>query len=116
MLSAYFRQLCTPAKVYLIIAVIASVMMLLRSVRIEAVGIKLLFAVMWTFVLNMLCRHGYRNIAWFLVVFPYVVLVLSIIGIARMPPIVRQWMRTLRLQDVFGQEAFTSPAAAKDKR
>jgi len=33
---------------------------------------KALYVVFWTFILNLICSQGYKNISWFLVLFPFI--------------------------------------------
>jgi len=79
-----FSKLCTPAKVYFAVAVIASVIALFHRVSILAVFVKLVFAFIWTFVLGWLCDSGYKNVAWFLVLLPYVLMLLAVFGIVEL--------------------------------
>jgi len=37
-----------------------------------------LFTLFWTWVLNCLCSAGYTSVSWFLVLFPYLFLVIAI--------------------------------------
>ena len=69
-----FKNLCTPAKIYFGIAVIASIFALFRGISFGAVLIKLIFAFVWTFILGWLCKKGYSYISWFLVLLPFVLL------------------------------------------
>jgi len=63
-------KLCTPALVYLVIAILALVLNFSWSVKSAIVhGI---FIAMWTFVLNFICTKGYTMVAWALLLLPYV--------------------------------------------
>ena len=66
-----FQTLCTPAKIYFALSILASVLAIFNRVPIFAILFKLVFAFGWTYALNWLCRKGYKNVSWFLVVFPY---------------------------------------------
>ena len=101
-----FRELCTPAKIYFAIAVIASVFSLFNGIGIIAVGLNLMFAFIWTFVLGWLCKKGLTNISWFLVLLPYIIIALAMFGIYQVTEEQRQIMRTIKLQGAYGQEAF----------
>jgi hypothetical protein len=48
-----------------------------------AVFSKLIFAFLWAFILGWLCRKGYTAISWFLVLLPFIMLVLVSFGIMR---------------------------------
>ena len=103
-----FSKLCTPAKIYFGIAVIAIIIALFSGVSLMLAFTKLFFAFIWTFVLGWLCDKGYSSISWFLVLLPYIVIGLAMFGIAQITQH-RSLMRTLQLQGAYGQEAMTMP-------
>ena len=70
--SKTFRTLCTPAKLYFVIALFACIFALFRGVSFIAVFLKLLFAFVWTYILSQLCKMGYKTVSWFLVLLPYI--------------------------------------------
>ena len=107
-----FSKLCTPAKIYFGIAVIASVIGLFSGVSIIAIFMKLVFAFICTYVLGWLCKKGFTSISWFLVLLPYIIVVLAMLNIYRVTHEQKQIMRTLKLQDVYGQEAMSSMPAS----
>lgn len=78
-----FSKLCTPAKVYFAIAVIASVFALFNGFSVLSVLLKIFFAFIWTFVLGWLCDKGYKTISWVLVLLPYIMIVLVMMGMMR---------------------------------
>ena len=100
-----FRKLCTPAKIYFAIAVIASIFALFRGISFGAVFMKMLFAFIWTYILGWLCKKGYSSISWFLVVFPYIVIALAALRIARIDQH-RGIFRSVGLQGAYGGEPF----------
>ena len=102
-----FSKLCTPAKIYFAIAVIAVITALFNGVSFMMVFSKIFFAFIWTFVLGWLCDKGYSSISWFLVLLPYIVIVLAMFQIARITEH-KGIMRTLQLQGAYGQEAMTN--------
>jgi hypothetical protein len=99
-----FSKLCTPARVYFAIAVIASVIALFNHVSILAVFTKLVFAFIWTFILSWLCDKGYKMLSWFLVLLPYLIILLGILGIMHVSQSHQNMMRAVRLQGAFGRE------------
>jgi hypothetical protein len=103
-----FSKLCTPAKIYFAIAVIACIVALFNGIHILAVFVKLIFAFLWTMVLGWLCKKGYQSLSWGLVLLPYIVIVLGILGIMRLTRAQRQMLNTTQLQGAFGQEHFTN--------
>ena len=103
-----FSKLCTPAKIYFGIAVIAAIIALFNGVSVMMVFMKLVFAFIWTFVLGWLCDKGYKSISWFLVLLPYIIIALAMLNIYHVTHEQRQIMRTLKLQGAYGQEAMTN--------
>ena len=77
-ISSSFKSLCTPAMIYLVIGVI-SLLFMIGKVSIVSLVVKVIFLLLWTWFLNFLCSKGYTGISWFLVVIPYVFLVLVLI-------------------------------------
>lgn len=102
-----FSKLCTPAKIYFGIAVIAIIFALFNGVSLMLAFTKLLFAFIWTFVLGWLCDKGYSSISWFLVLLPYIVIALAMFKIANITQH-KGVMRSLQLQGAYGQEAMTN--------
>jgi hypothetical protein len=89
------KNLCKPAYVYLVISVIATVILMLQnggnknkycvgsfecSVPSTALVfiMKILYIAFWTFVLNFICGAGYKQVAWFLVLLPFVLFFVGI--------------------------------------
>lgn len=91
-----FKKLCTPASVYLFINVIIFI-----SIAIQNFGnttqycvgqykcnvpntfsmflFKAIYMLFWTFVLNAICKAGYKEVSWFMVLLP-IILLFIIIG------------------------------------
>jgi hypothetical protein len=113
-----FSKLCTPAKIYFAIAVIATIFALFSGASIMVAFMKLIFAFIWTFVLGWLCDKGFTSISWFLVLLPYIIIALAMFNIYRVTHEQRQILRTLQLQGAYGQEAMTAgmmPTMTKKK-
>jgi hypothetical protein len=108
MMDKEFSKLCTPAKIYFAIAVIASLFALLSGVTIVAVFIKLIFAFIWTYLLSYLCNKGYKTLSWFLVLLPYIIILLAVLGIYHASKSQTQYLRAVQLQGAYGQEAMTN--------
>jgi hypothetical protein len=107
-----FSKLCTPAKIYFAIAVIASIVMLFSGISFMTIFVKLIFAFIWTFVLGWLCKKGFTGVSWFLVLLPYIILLLASFRIYHVSQDQKQIMRSLQLQGAYGQEAMTMPSMA----
>jgi len=98
-----FSKLCTPAKIYFGIAVIATIIALFNGVSFMMAFMKMVFAFIWTFVLSWLCDKGYSSISWFLVLLPYILIGLAMFKIVHTAQY-KDIMRTLKLQGAYGQE------------
>lgn len=107
-----FSKLCTPAKIYFAIAVIATVIALFNGITVMAAVMKLIFAFIWTYILAWLCDKGYKSLSWFLVLLPYIIILLAVLGIYRVTQSQRQFMRSIQLQGAWGQEAMTAQKKA----
>lgn len=79
-----FKKFCTPAQLYLAISVISVVIGLFSGIRIVFAIWKLLFAFIWAYILNLLCKKGMKSLSWFLVLLPYIMLFLAMFGLMRM--------------------------------
>jgi len=83
------KYLCKPAYVYLVISIIATVILMFQNSGNHStycVGsfkcpvpstplvflVKILYIAFWTFILNSICRSGHKQIAWFLVLLPFI--------------------------------------------
>lgn len=104
-------KLCTPAKIYFTIAIIATVVALFNGAPLIAAFVKITFALIWTYILGFLCKKGYSTISWALVLLPYVIIVFAMLNMMHITNAFRQIMRTVKLQGMYGQEAMSSPFA-----
>jgi hypothetical protein len=83
------KKLCTPAYVYLVISVISIVALMFQNggnVNTYCIGsfecpvpstalvffIKFLYVAFWTFILDLMCKSGYKQLSWFLVILPFI--------------------------------------------
>ena len=83
------KKLCTPAYVYLVMSMICIIIIMIQNSGNETqfcVGsyscqvistsfvfiCQFLYTAFWTFVLDAICRRGYTNISWYLLLFPYI--------------------------------------------
>jgi hypothetical protein len=60
---------------YFVISIIAILFALFHGVKLMAVLGKVVFVLFWTFLLNMLCKNGFKSVSWFLVLLPYLLIV-----------------------------------------
>ena len=70
-----FSDLCTPASLYLAISTIALIASSMYSiVNVSGIIVKVLFILIWTYILNVLCKEGYPIVAWLMVMFPFMLI------------------------------------------
>ena len=85
------KELCKPALVYFVVSVIGifiSIIQNLGNTKTYRLGsfscnvastllvflLKIIYIFFWTWILNLICKDGYTNISWFLVLFPFILL------------------------------------------
>ena len=71
-----FNELCSPAKLYFVLSVIACIAALVNGLKIMQVAINLIIAFAWTAVLSWICGKGFDGVSWFLVLVPYIIMLL----------------------------------------
>lgn len=80
-------SLCLPSKIYLGLAIFSIVFsLIISSETILFAIIHLVFAIFWTWVLNLICKSGFSIISWILVLFPifvYAIIIVYILFILR---------------------------------
>lgn len=101
MAVAGLKNLCSPAYVYLVISIIAIVIMGFQnygnlntyclgsySCDVSSTGliflIKVMYVLLWTWILNLICRAGAPGVAWFLVLLPFI-LSFILLGLLMIP-------------------------------
>ena len=89
------KNLCTPAYIYLVISVLSLISMMFQNMgnnntfclgeyECEVGNTAAIFLmqggyiIFWTFVLNAICKAGYKNLSWFLVLFPFLLLFIAL--------------------------------------
>ena len=87
------KELCTPAFLYFVLSmlgVLVSVVQNLGNSRRYNLGmlsarvpstflvfvVEIIYILFWTWVLNLMCKDGHKEIAWFLVLIPFILLFL----------------------------------------
>jgi hypothetical protein len=67
-------NLCLPSKIYLGLAILSIVVSLIISVETMWMSfIHIIFAIFWTWVLNLICKNGTAYISWILVLVPIII-------------------------------------------
>ena len=79
-----FNSLCAPAKLYFALVIISIIIGLFSGFHLLAIILKLIFAFIWTVVLNWFCKKGWKILSWVLVLLPFVVIIFAYIGMMGM--------------------------------
>jgi len=91
-----FKKLCLPAQIYLAISLISLTMIYLQNCNdshmyrvgtmvvqspchnLAFFAMKLLYVLLWTWILNKLCANNLTGVSWLLVLLPYIAMFLMI--------------------------------------
>lgn len=90
------QRLCVPAQLYLAISFLSIFILLFRNLGDTSVYrcgmyqvktpinclvfyiLKIVYVLLWTYVLQYLCSKGYSNVSWFLVLMPFILMFMLI--------------------------------------
>lgn len=89
------KGLCTPAYVYFVLSMFAIIALLIQNLmrsgdfcvgslscpssnmmKLIILSIDVLYVVFWTWILSLICKSGYKSIAWAIVLFPFILMFL----------------------------------------
>jgi len=89
----FINRLCSPALFYLVLSLLGLILIIIQNINsyqsIYHLGnlsfkvpsilfifiLKIIYILFWTWILNFLCKNNYTWFAWFLVFFPFILLV-----------------------------------------
>ena len=66
--------LCNPAMLYLVLSVIVILMGFSAQLNIGVFIVKLIWMIVWVYILNFLCSKGYTSVSWVLVLLPFILI------------------------------------------
>lgn len=66
-------NLCNPALLYFILAIMSILMLIVKKATAIAIMSNIIWVIIWTWFLNLVCNKGFTTISWILVLAPYVV-------------------------------------------
>lgn len=89
------KNLCTPAYVYLIISLVSTIILMIQnggndtkfclgsfSCQVGSMSLfflaQAIYTAIWVFILNWVCKSGYKDASWALVVFPYLLFFIAL--------------------------------------
>ena len=90
------KDLCTPAFIYFVLSMIGLILMVVQNLennqrynlgtfssRVPNTTMififKIIYILFWTWILNLICRDGHAEIAWFLVLVPFILVFVMMI-------------------------------------
>ena len=94
-LAKTIKSLCTPAYVYLVISVVGLVLSMVQNngnsttyclgphqcgvpdTKMVFLG-QAVYIALWTYVLQQICRSGYKEVSWFIVLIPFILMAVMI--------------------------------------
>ena len=79
-----FTDLCNPALVYIGLGIISCLLGIMYKLPFLMVAVKLVFVFFWAWVLNLLCKKGFKGFAWLVVALPFL-LMLAVAGEETVP-------------------------------
>jgi hypothetical protein len=104
------KSLCTPAKIYLSIAFIVSIGALINGVDFIVIIVKMLFAGLWTYILNFMCKKGLKTAAWVIVLLPFVFMILALFEFFHLTHEQKMYMREYGIEISY-EEGFIEGAS-----
>ena len=89
------NELCNPALFYFVVSIIGLLLILFQNVgnknsynlgtfscrvpsTLMVFIIKIIYIVFWTWILNLICKDGYKTISWLLVLLPWILMFMMI--------------------------------------
>ena len=91
-----FKNLCAPAQLYLGLSILTTLSICYQNIgnpNVYACGLmkantpihnftyivfQTLYVIIWTYLLNMLCKNGYKKLSWLLFLIPYIIMFMLI--------------------------------------
>lgn len=77
-MTDFLKKICLPAKIYLAILIITVIIAIFQGVGLAIVLFKVVFGLIWTWLLNWICSKGYTSLSWVILLLPYVLLFLIV--------------------------------------
>jgi hypothetical protein len=73
------KNICSPALLYLILSVLSIITAAANKIKITTLIVESIFILLWTWFLNWLCVNDHTDVAWFLVILPFVIMMCIIV-------------------------------------
>jgi hypothetical protein len=78
-MASFLSKLCTPAFVYFVLGVFSILVAFMFDFGFFSLLAKFIMILVWTWFLNYLCIKNLVGLSWFLVILPFVVLLVSVL-------------------------------------
>ena len=72
-------NICAPALFNLILSLTSIIIMVAFNFSLKQFISGILYTAGWTFIINMLCASDYTILAWFLVLFPFIIILFFVL-------------------------------------
>jgi hypothetical protein len=72
-----FSNYCSPAQLYLVLAMFSLVYGFVKNFQFVTLITKGIMIVIWAWILNWLCSKGFKTLSWLLVLFPFIVMLFA---------------------------------------
>ncbi len=89
------KELCTPAFIYFVISIFGLILVIIQNLgntNVFNLGmlnarvpnttvifiVKFIYILFWTWILNLICKDGHKEIAWFILLIPFILMFLLI--------------------------------------
>lgn len=91
-----FKKLCAPAQIYLALSILTTLTICFQNIgnpnvyscgllktrtpihNMIYIALQFIYVIIWTYLLNMLCKKGLKTLSWILLLIPYVLMFILI--------------------------------------
>jgi len=78
-MASFLNNLCTPAFVYFVLGMISIMFAVGYGMGLFSILAKIILILIWTWFLNFLCTKGLKGLSWFLVILPYLIILVAML-------------------------------------
>lgn len=78
-MASFLSNLCTPAFIYLVISTITILLSVSYGIKFASILATMILVLIWTWFLNYLCLKDMKGFSWFLVLLPYLLIIVPLL-------------------------------------
>ena len=78
-MASFLSNLCTPAFVYFVLGMISILVAVGHGLGLFSILAQIILILIWTWFLNFLCVKGLKGLSWFLVILPYLFILVAML-------------------------------------